>query len=412
MPLPTLHYLSHFEPTGYGLSAIAMVRALRNAGYPVRWTPLKRVGYEAIAALPWPQALAQAQALGWLRDDESLSDLLALIADTSHHALRASSGFTIAHVVPEHLTPSFVIAAESAHFQRIAYTTWESDQLPLHWLRFFDACHHIVTPSTFNQAVFSRDLNRAVSVVPHVKRHRNNEFSAVELAQLRRELNIAPDEFVFYSINHLEPRKGWAGLIEAFVRAFDEGDKVTLLIKTSATGSGDAPYFEPVNARAYFQNLLARARAEIKINVPKICLIDDNKMSGRAIEALHHVGDCYVSLTHGEGFGMSACDAACLGKPVLMTGWGGQLDFLGADHVGNLPYTMVAAPVWPPERPSFWPSQQWAECSIAAATQRMKKMVAEAHEFRCSAQLLAERINPQLSESTVAAAWAAVLRAA
>ena len=53
MPLPTLHYLSHFEPTGYGLSAIAMVRALRNAGYPVRWTPLKRVGYEAIAALPW-----------------------------------------------------------------------------------------------------------------------------------------------------------------------------------------------------------------------------------------------------------------------------------------------------------------------------------------------------------------------
>jgi glycosyltransferase involved in cell wall biosynthesis len=411
MTLPTVHYLSYFEPSGYGLSAIAMVRTLRNSGYPVRWTALKRVGYEGLAAVPWPQALAEAHALGWLRDDESLSDLQALVSDTCHHPLSGTAGFAIAQVVPEHLRPSFLVAAaESAQFKRIAYTTWESDQLPLHWLTRFDACDHIVVPSSFNQAVFSRDLNRAVSVVPHAKRHRINEFSVVELAQLRRELSIMPDEFVFYSINQMEPRKGWADLIAAYLHAFDESDKVALLIKTSPTGWGDAPFFERVNSRAYFQRLLAQARVEVKANLPKICLIDEPQMSGRAVEALHHVGDCYVSLTHGEGFGMSACDAACLCRPVLMTGWGGQLDFLGTDYVGNLPYALVPAPVWPPEQPSFWPSQRWAKCLTADVAQSMRNMVATPQEFKRAAQVLAERIHPQLSEPTVAAAWANIFQ--
>ena len=99
MALPTLHYLSHFEPSGYGLSAIAMVRALRNAGYPVRWTPLKRVGYDQVVVTSWPQALSEAS--NWLRDDESLSDLPALVADTAVVSFAGAAGFTIAHVVPE-----------------------------------------------------------------------------------------------------------------------------------------------------------------------------------------------------------------------------------------------------------------------------------------------------------------------
>ena len=53
-------------------------------------------------------------------------------------------------------------------------------------------------------------------------------------------------------------------------------------------------------------------------------------------DAIHAIGDCYVSLTHGEGWGMGAFDAATLGKPVLITGWGSprigavQLDAGGA----------------------------------------------------------------------------------
>ena len=409
MALPTLHYLSHFEPSGYGLSAIAMVRALRNAGYPVRWTPLMRVGYDQVAVTSWPQALSEAS--NWLRYDESLSDLPALVADTAVVPLAGPAGFNIAHVAPELLETVFAMAAQSAHFERVAYTTWESDALPVHWLRCFDLCHRIVVPSRFNQAVFARDLRRPVQVVAHVRRHRTNEFSAPELGQLRSTLDIAADDFIFYSINQFEPRKGFSALIEAFVRAFSSADKVVLVIKTGSEGWADGPLFEPVQVRQHLQQMLLRMGREIKSDLPKICLIDAANLGGRRIDAWHALGDCYVSLTHGEGFGMGACDAACAGNPVLMTGWGGQLDFLGGDYFGNLPYTLEAAPVWPPERPSFWPSQRWAACSIDGAVQAMQRVVASPDEFRNLALQRAESIHMQLAEPSVAAAWATVFAA-
>ncbi|MBC7710303.1 MAG: glycosyltransferase [Rhizobacter sp.] len=410
MALPTLHYLSHFEPSGYGLSAIAMVRALRNAGYPVRWTPLKRVGYDQVAVMSWPQALTEASH--WLRDDESLSDLPALAVVAAVVPLAGAAGFTIAHVAPELLAAVFATAAaESAHFERVAYTTWESDALPVHWLRCFDLCHRLVVPSRFNQAVFAGDLRRPVQVVPHVRRHRTNEFSAPDLVELRSTLDIAPDEFIFYSINQFEPRKNYRALIAAFVQAFSSADKVVLVIKTGSIGWADGPFFEPVQVRQHLQQMLLRMRREIKSDLPKICLIDAANLGGRRMDALHAMGDCYVSLTHGEGFGMGACEAACAGNPVLMTGWGGQLDFLGGDYPGNLPYTLEAAPVWPPERPSFWPSQRWAACSIDGAVQAMQGVVASPDEFRRLALERAESIHMQLSEPSVAAAWATVFAA-
>ena len=409
MTLPTLHYLSHFEPSGYGLSAIAMVRALRNAGYPIRWTLLKRVGYDQLAAISGQQALAEASP--WLRGDESLADLPALVAATAQVPLAGATGFTIAHVVPEHLSLVFSIATESAHFERIAYTTWESDALPVHWLRSFDQCHQVVVPSRFNQTVFARDLRRPVQVVPHVRRHRCNEFSMQEFAELRFKLGITPDEFIFYSINQFEPRKGFSALIEAFVRAFDHTDNVALLIKTGSLGWADGPYFEPVQVREHLQQMLVRLGREVKPNLPKIALIDDAQVTGQTIDALHATGDCFVSFTRGEGFGMGACEAACAGNPVLMTGWGGQLDFLGSDYIGNLPYTLVPAPIWPSERPSFWPTQRWAECISATAVSAMQRVVAQPDVFRRAALALAESIHPQLAEPSIVAAWAHVFKA-
>lgn len=409
MTLPTLHYLSHFEPSGYGLSAIAMVRALRNAGYPIRWTPLKRVGYDQLMVVSWQQALSEASP--WLRGDESLSDLPALVAATAQVPLAGANGFTIAHVVPEHLPVVYTTSSESAHFERISYTTWESDALPVHWLRCFDQCHRVVVPSRSNQTTFARDLRRPVHVVPHVRRHRCNEFSMLELRGFRRMLGLGDDEFVFYSINSFEPRKGFSVLIEAFVRAFDHTDKVALLIKTGRRGCADGPYFEPVQVREHLQNMLARLGREIKPNLPKVCVIDDAQAGGQTIDALHATGDCFVSLTRGEGFGMGACEAACAGNPVLMTGCGGQLDFLGVDYIGNLPYTLAPAPVWPPERPSFWPTQRWAEGSVTGAVSAMQRLVAQPDIFRRAALELAESIHPQLAESSIVAAWADAFKA-
>jgi glycosyltransferase involved in cell wall biosynthesis len=42
------------------------------------------------------------------------------------------------------------------------------------------------------------------------------------------------------------------------------------------------------------------------------------------------VVDCYIALTHGEGFGIPIFQAVCNSIPVIATNWSGHLDFLRA----------------------------------------------------------------------------------
>lgn len=49
------------------------------------------------------------------------------------------------------------------------------------------------------------------------------------------------------------------------------------------------------------------------------------------VAGLHARGECFVSLTHGEGWGIPAFDACACGNPVVITGWGGQLEHLDGD---------------------------------------------------------------------------------
>ena len=60
----------------------------------------------------------------------------------------------------------------------------------------------------------------------------------------------------------------------------------------------------------------------------------------RDIDHLHTRGDCYVSLTRGEGWGLPAFDALLFGNPVIITGWSGQLDYLGDDYPLSVRYSL------------------------------------------------------------------------
>jgi len=46
-------------------------------------------------------------------------------------------------------------------------------------------------------------------------------------------------------------------------------------------------------------------------------------------------------LTRSEGFGLTIFDAYNYGKRVIVTGYGGQLDYLGIQYSGLVNYTLV-----------------------------------------------------------------------
>jgi glycosyltransferase involved in cell wall biosynthesis len=107
-------------------------------------------------------------------------------------------------------------------------------------------------------------------------------------------------------------RKNPLGLIEAFCSAFAEGEGPMLVIKAI---NGDKRLVE--------RNMLRDAVCKRS----DIVLIDEyfTKVETSTLTSL---ADCYVSLHRSEGLGLTMSEAMTLGRPVIATGYSGNLDFL------------------------------------------------------------------------------------
>jgi glycosyltransferase involved in cell wall biosynthesis len=261
-----------------------------------------------------------------------------------------------------------------------------------------------------NQELFAGSgVTKPVRAVPHIRRHAWNAVSPADTAGLHRQLDIPDDHFVFYSIGVWDPRKAYGDLVTAFAREFSGHDRVSLVLKTSTKAhrlSLEREAAEGIQQRV--RTLLDAVASETKRPPPQVALIPADGVAGRLIDTLHALGDCFVSLTHGEGWGMGAFDAAALGKPVLITGYGGPLEYMGSDYFGLIPYTMVPVSGWTAEA-SFQPPQRWAQADLVEAGRLMRRMVARHIDFLEPAALASERIIDRYSEPIVARQFIAAL---
>jgi glycosyltransferase involved in cell wall biosynthesis len=82
--------------------------------------------------------------------------------------------------------------------------------------------------------------------------------------------------------------------------------------------------------------------------------------------------DAYVSLHRAEGFGLGLAESMFFSKPVIATGYSGNLDFMNNKNSCIVPYKLIKLKknAYP-----FWENQFWAEPSIADAGRYMKKLV-------------------------------------
>lgn len=389
-PLPhprAIRYYGAADFSGYGQAAVAYVRSLVNAGVQVQWIPLDWTP-QRMQPGTWSRPLvSQCGSDGWL------ADLPALIERTSA---------PVAHdTVVAHSPPEFWPFAFESGKCNIGYAAWETDGAPAHWLPSMMQADRVLVPCSQNRDAFVRSgLAKPIAVVPHIRRHRWCEYSPHDIAAARADLGIPHGHRVFYSINAWDPRKAVPDLIEAFARAFTPSDRVALLLKTDATGHGAGPLYTRRTTRELATQAITEAAARIGRPAPLIVL-HDSPLDADAIDLIHAVGDAFVSLSHGEGFGLGAFEAATLGKPVVMTGWGGHMDFFGENWPGAVPYRLAPVPLWPPDLPSYFPSQRWAIPDISAASRLLRDVADHPIPAQTAARSIRERIVERYAESVI-----------
>jgi len=232
----------------------------------------------------------------------------------------------------------------------IGYCTWETNKLPPNWVDCINIVSEVWVPSIFNKECFiNSGVKSDIKVVPHVW-HRQTLIDKNNITiydHLRNE--IPKNKYTYYSIGELNFRKGITDLVTLFDKFNDDYPDTQLLLKIHYRDYQNANKQYCIDTINKLTNKLGKS----------IHIILEN-LSNRDILALHSFGDCYVSLNKGEGFGLTIFDAYNYGKDLIVTGYGGQVDYLGIDHVGLVKYKIDKVSGMESFSTNYSSDQEWA----------------------------------------------------
>ncbi len=281
-------------------------------------------------------------------------------AVVSHGNLIASNRFRVNLI---HLNADQLLRAQTqlgrSFFRRrhnIAYLFWELAEFPRIWQTTLQTVDEIWVASSFVRDAIGGSVSTPVHLVPPpLFMPRLPELGR---AHFRIDSSDYAFVFSFDALSYIE-RKNPLAAIRAFRRAFPDGnERVTLIIKAMNAHS-DNPGWRAVTAAAAAD---ARIRL-INATLDRVALL-----------ALVNACDCYLSLHRAEGLGRGPLEAMAMGKPVIATGYSGNLDFTRSDTALLVDHALI--PVQPGQYP-FHVGQKWADPDTDHAAHLMRQLVAD-----------------------------------
>lgn len=256
----------------------------------------------------------------------------------------------IVHLTPD-LWPQHFIQGK----YNIGVFAWETGKLPPLWVGACNKADEVWVPSDYNVSV----LKQSGVTSPVYKIRHGIDINTMDgITPLN--IGIDKDTFVFYSIFQWIYRKNPEGLLRAYYNAFKAEDNVVMIVKSYMSGSsGDA---------VILQEHIESIKHDMRLSYyPKILLIP-NSLSRKQLLQLHILGDCYVSMHRGEGFGLPLLEAGLAGNALVATGYSGNLEFMTKDNSYLVPYTEAYVSRMSGFNPWYLGDQVWAEPSTVEAS--------------------------------------------
>ncbi len=364
---PALRYLAEGGTTGYVTAALRLVAALRAAGVDIE-------------LLEWTYAhlRGRGSAIPHARDEQG------------RPPRSAATTPTVMHLVPEHLEQVSGLATGPL----VVHTVWETDRLPSGWPAILNSCQGVIVPSEWNREIFAASgVRTPIEVIPHV---------ACEpvVGDGGEPLGLGEETVVFYVICRWDERKAPALALQAFLEAFTADDPVALVIKSGALSEVPAPDRWGAGSPRFLATDWQVARLMRKHPRPPRIHLAVDEWEDRQIAGLHARGDCYLTLTHGEGWGIGSFDATAYGNPVIATGWSAHLDYLAGSPT-LVDYELV--PVAHSAAGSYEPGQRWAQPRLEHAVELLRAVAADPAAARAAAQPLREKLLERYNAQAVAA---------
>ena len=199
----------------------------------------------------------------------------------------------------------------------------ETTSAPAEWVSKCNMMEHILVVSEHAKKNLKNTkdnsgngISTPITVIPFGFKEKNAEADVYDEIGLETSFN-------FLTVLQLAPRKNFENTLRWFVEEFKDDNEVGLIIKTHMQNNSTMDFHA---TKSIVESLLNKISPDRKC---KIYFVHGN-MSEDQMLSLYNPDyiDCYLTATHGEGFGIPIFYAACNGIPVVATNWSGHLDFL------------------------------------------------------------------------------------
>lgn len=340
---------------GLAESARLYVRALLGEGYPIA---LQDVGLDV------------AHSMG----DRSMD---------AHLGGDARHGINLIFVNPDFMDAAITKIGREKFVGRhtIACWFWELDGFPSEWLPALEQVDEILVSSRFIGDSVAQATDKPVLLAPLPL------GSTPDSGLQRPDFGLREDAFVFlatFDYNSCLARKNPVAVIDAFRRAFPEGeDGVQLLVKS-------------INGNRYpeaLSGVLRAAASDGRI------FVRDEVIERSHLQALQRCADAYVSLHRSEGFGLGMAECMRMGKPVIATGWSGNMEYMTPENACLVDFKMVEVGAGEYIHSH---GQRWAEPDSAHAAECMRRLVDDRAYAAAIGARAASDVRAKLSPGTVA----------
>jgi glycosyltransferase involved in cell wall biosynthesis len=255
----------------------------------------------------------------------------------------------IVHHPPRNYETVYALHPALARKYVISCCVTHAEGMLASWRRNLARVQEVWTCSRWCRDLLARDHPK-VTLIPYVA-ERDFSCSAAALDSLERLIGFAGDHVYFLAIAApREPRKNVHMLVESFKRVARAIPRARLIVKST---HHDTPSWAP---------------HEQVVFLPF-------QMPFEYISGLYRLAHVYVSAHHAEAWGLTMSDAMLCGKPVIATGYSGNLDFMNDGNSFLLPYTEGEVEIDEPAT-GLERGMKWAEPDPAALEESFVRLYA------------------------------------
>ena len=192
------------------------------------------------------------------------------------------------------------------------------------WIPYFKMVDDLWVSNHSSQEML-KDINIKSTLIPYA--FDTSIYSKeVDILNLGRYQN----KFKFYFIGNLDDRKNIDGIIRSYLRAFKKSDPVCMVMKVRKFGRTDQQIQEMM------RNKIESIKSHLNIykkseHYPDLLVVSQD-LTNDQIQSLHKTCDCFVGISHGEGWCIPAYEAMCYGNTPICSKQGGPLDFIDENN--------------------------------------------------------------------------------